>query len=138
MKRGGNRISDDVLLNHELLQCARQGDVKGISAALEKGAWTETQCKDCFNDDLNITLPKKDPLPVAKRLHPFSRAAKLHEGLQFLSLGGATGDGSFTVGRLGGFFNGGMEAVKEAGFDGICFDIELTQGGEEQIGRAHV
>lgn len=43
VKRGGNRISDDVLLNHELLQCARQGDVKGISAALEKGAWTETR-----------------------------------------------------------------------------------------------
>ena len=24
---------------------------------------TETQCKDCFNDELNITLPKKEPLP---------------------------------------------------------------------------
>ena len=94
---------------------------------------TETQCKDCFNDELNITLPKKDPLPLAKRLHPFSREAKLHEGLQFLSLGGATGDGSFTVGRLAGFFDGGLEAVKEAGFDGICFDIELTQGGEELV-----
>lgn len=43
VKRGGNRISDDVLLNHELLQSARQGNVKGISAALEKGAWTETR-----------------------------------------------------------------------------------------------
>ena len=94
---------------------------------------TEAQCKDCFNDELNITLPKKEPLPVAKRLHPFSREAKLHEGLQFLSLGGATGDGSFTVGRLAGFFDGGLEAVREAGFDGICFDIELTQGGEELV-----
>mmetsp|Transcript_104554 Transcript_104554/g.312260 ORF Transcript_104554/g.312260 Transcript_104554/m.312260 type:complete len:230 (-) Transcript_104554:80-769(-) len=41
--RGGVRISDEVLLNHELLQHARQGNVKGVSAALEKGAWTETR-----------------------------------------------------------------------------------------------
>lgn len=41
--RGGARVSDAVLLNHELLQHARQGNVKGLSAALEKGAWTETR-----------------------------------------------------------------------------------------------
>jgi len=41
--RGGVRISDDVMLNHELLQYARQGDVKGLGAALDKGAWTETR-----------------------------------------------------------------------------------------------
>mmetsp|Transcript_122796 Transcript_122796/g.262058 ORF Transcript_122796/g.262058 Transcript_122796/m.262058 type:complete len:232 (-) Transcript_122796:101-796(-) len=41
--RGGARISDEVLLNHELLQYARQGNVKGVSTALEKGAWTETR-----------------------------------------------------------------------------------------------
>jgi len=41
--RGGTRISDEVLLNHELLQHARQGNAKGLSAALEKGAWTETR-----------------------------------------------------------------------------------------------
>mmetsp|Transcript_115414 Transcript_115414/g.331241 ORF Transcript_115414/g.331241 Transcript_115414/m.331241 type:complete len:235 (+) Transcript_115414:125-829(+) len=41
--RGGARVSDAVLLNHELLQHARQGNVKGVSQALEKGAWTETR-----------------------------------------------------------------------------------------------
>lgn len=41
--RGGNRISEEVLLNHELLQHARQGNVKGVSDCLEKGAWTETR-----------------------------------------------------------------------------------------------
>lgn len=41
--RAGAHISDEVLLNHELLQHARQGNVKGVSAALEKGAWTETR-----------------------------------------------------------------------------------------------
>lgn len=43
IKRGGARISDEVLLNHELLQHARQGNVKGLSTALERGAWTETR-----------------------------------------------------------------------------------------------
>jgi len=41
--RGGARISNEVLLNHELLQHARQGNAKGLSAALDKGAWTETR-----------------------------------------------------------------------------------------------
>lgn len=41
--RGGARVSDAVLLNHELLQHARQGNVKGVSEALDKGAWTETR-----------------------------------------------------------------------------------------------
>jgi len=41
--RGGARISDEVLLNHELLQYARQGNFRGVNDALEKGAWTETR-----------------------------------------------------------------------------------------------
>lgn len=41
--RGGVRVSDTVLLNHELLQYARQGNLKGLSSALERGAWTETR-----------------------------------------------------------------------------------------------
>merc|ERR1712217_1006484 len=43
MGRGRARISDEVWLNHELLQHARQGNVKGVSTALDKGAWTETR-----------------------------------------------------------------------------------------------
>jgi len=38
VNRGGQCISDEVLLNHELLQHARSGNVKGVCAALEKGA----------------------------------------------------------------------------------------------------
>lgn len=41
--RGNNRISSEVLLNHELLQYARSGNARGLSEALEKGAWTETR-----------------------------------------------------------------------------------------------
>merc|ERR1719263_1135318 len=41
--RGGAKISNEVLLNHELLQYARSGNVRGLSSALERGAWTETR-----------------------------------------------------------------------------------------------
>lgn len=41
--RGGPQISPEVLINHDLLSAARQGDVKALSDALEKGAWTETR-----------------------------------------------------------------------------------------------
>jgi len=41
--RGGTKISDEVLINHELLQAARSGDVRSLTTALEKGAWTETR-----------------------------------------------------------------------------------------------
>ena len=34
---------NQLLLNHELLQNARQGNVAGLTAALDKGAWTETR-----------------------------------------------------------------------------------------------
>jgi len=43
VNRGGTKISEEVLMNHELLQHARQGTIKGLSAALDKGAWTETR-----------------------------------------------------------------------------------------------
>jgi len=41
--RGGTRISDAVMLNYELLQQARQGNLEGVHAALKKGAWPETR-----------------------------------------------------------------------------------------------
>lgn len=41
--RGTSKISNEVLLNHELLQYARSGNVRGLATALEKGAWTETR-----------------------------------------------------------------------------------------------
>jgi len=41
--RGGNKLSGETLLNHELLQYARQGNATGLSKTLAKGAWTETR-----------------------------------------------------------------------------------------------
>lgn len=41
--RGGVKISDEVLLDNDLLQHARSGNVRGLNEALEKGAWPETR-----------------------------------------------------------------------------------------------
>mmetsp|Transcript_110749 Transcript_110749/g.319985 ORF Transcript_110749/g.319985 Transcript_110749/m.319985 type:complete len:238 (-) Transcript_110749:148-861(-) len=41
--RGGGVFPDSILVNFELLQSARQGNIKGVSEALDKGAWTETR-----------------------------------------------------------------------------------------------
>mmetsp|Transcript_54448 Transcript_54448/g.126756 ORF Transcript_54448/g.126756 Transcript_54448/m.126756 type:complete len:236 (+) Transcript_54448:192-899(+) len=81
--RGGARISDEVLLNHELLQYARQGNVKGVSAALDKGAWTETRRPLVMKPQKPEALPKgaqgggsikedKDPASVGMTALMFS------------------------------------------------------------------
>lgn len=39
----GSASNDDVMVNHELLQAAKQGNLKMLRSALERGAWTETR-----------------------------------------------------------------------------------------------
>jgi hypothetical protein len=54
--------------------------------------------------------------------------------VQFVSLGGAGGPGTITVGKLKRFTDeDGAETVKNAGFHGVCFDIELTTGEEDLV-----
>lgn len=36
-------MNEAVLRNHELLQHARSGNIRGVTEALERGAWTETR-----------------------------------------------------------------------------------------------
>merc|ERR1711865_1279798 len=56
------------------------------------------------------------------------------QGVQFVSLGGAGGPGTITVGKLKRFTDeDGAETVKNAGFHGVCFDIELTTGEEDLV-----
>lgn len=42
-QRGSNQMNETVLRNHELLQHARCGNARGITEALDAGAWTETR-----------------------------------------------------------------------------------------------
>ena len=69
---------------------------------------------------------------------PFSARAKnpKHRGAQYLSLGGGANAPDWEVGpMLNDFVDGSapIAALKEAGFAGVCFDIEGTKGGQELI-----
>lgn len=83
------------------------------------GAKDEANCGKCF-----APTPKAIDSP-----QPFSKKAGLYEGVPFLALGGASGNGVFTAERLKESFGGdeGLAAVKEFGFQGLCFDVEMTR-----------
>ena len=63
---------------------------------------------------------------------PFSTG---HRGKQFLSLGGSRSIEAWRPEFLDGLVDGGeeIEMIKHAGFSGVCFDIEETNGGMELI-----
>ena len=65
----------------------------------------------------------------------FSVESGRHRGAQFLALGGGRSEVAWNVDALSGFVDGGpeLEAIKDAGFAGVCFDIEETNGDRELI-----
>ena len=97
----------DFMTNSAVPKMTRKQAIKAI---LEPGAATEPTCKRCLD-------PKKDAS---------------QERLQFLTIGGANAEGMVTAAALDGVEDG-LEAVKEAGFAGLCFDIELTVGDQDLV-----
>ena len=65
----------------------------------------------------------------------FSVESGRHRGAQFLALGGGRSEVAWNVDALSDFVEGGqdLEAIKDAGFAGVCFDIEETSGDRELI-----
>ena len=81
-------------------------------------------CRSCLMTKTDMArLPKKQ----------FSVKAGVWRGKQLLSLGG--GGTMWNVESLSGLTAGSkdIEDIKEAGFAGICFDIEETEGEQELI-----
>jgi hypothetical protein len=78
-------------------------------------------CKRCFEPD--------DDLP-SDSSHPYAPSAGLYSGVPFLGIGGATGNGIMTVEVLESFTNHALAAIKDAGFEGVAFDMEMTGDGE--------
>ena len=125
-----NRLVKDKMLNEAK---SREDAILEVTAP---GQYTEAQCKMCFTTELNITVAREEAPAEALFSRPFSREAGLHQGLQFLAVGGATAKSKFNVETLRAFVSGELEPVKNAGFDGVCFDIEKTQGGAEELAVA--
>ena len=79
-------------------------------------------CKRCFDPD---TDAKEGNVS-----HPYSPKAGLYSGVPFLGIGGATGNGMITVEALDAFSGHGLAMIKDAGFQGVSFDMEMTGDGE--------
>ena len=77
-------------------------------------------------------------LSETRSLRPFSADAGIHTGLQFISLGGSNAAGAFSNETLhgAGFTPKGLASVKAAGFSGICFDVEVTEGSADALAAA--
>ena len=102
-----------------------------IAKLLAPGAWTAERCRGCFLDD--PALPPKLRPSELETSHPFAKEAGLFKGTQFLDIGGASARGVLTVEVLQSFFTGALDKVKDAGFDGVCFDVEMTRGEEKAL-----
>jgi hypothetical protein len=137
LKQGSECERDDKKFCNDQIKYMRVGKpgspVKTRAEAIAKitapGAWTEEQCKGCFKGELK---PSQRPSELQTN-HPYASEAGLYEGVQFLDIGGASDRGVLTVQTLQSFFSGGLEKVKDAGFEGVCFDIEMTKGEEELV-----
>lgn len=105
---------------------------EAIAKVIAKGQWTEEKCGGCFTSE----LPQSQQPSEMEKQHPFSREAGLHAGVQILDIGGASARGVLTVSTLLSISSNGLAKVKDAGFEGICFDIELTQGDEQPLVEA--
>merc|ERR1711865_1215126 len=102
---------------------------ESIGKLLAPGSSTAEQCRGCFLDELP---PNLRPSELEKN-HPFAKEAGLFQGMQFLDIGGASARGVLTAETLQSFFTGGLDKVKDAGFDGVCFDVEMTRGEETAL-----
>jgi len=105
---------------------------EAIAKVVAKGQWTQERCEGCFMSE----LPKSQQPTAMQKQHPFTREAGLHEGVQILDIGGASARGVLSVSTLLSISATGLDKVKDAGFEGICFDIELTQGDEQPLVEA--
>ena len=63
---------------------------------------------------------------------PFSKEAGKYRGAQYISLGGGTNTPPWTM-ESASIPEEEINAVRDAGFTGICFDIEAITGGVELV-----
>ena len=59
----------------------------------------------------------------------------MYRGSQYLSLGGGRSEAAFNLEALSGLVEGGqeIEMIKDAGFAGVCFDVEEAHGPTDEL-----
>jgi len=100
---------------------------EAIQMALKPDSFLNPKCKPCY-------APKPEKNDTSTKEPPFSAKAGLYQGLQFLSVGGANRNGLINAQRLEEYSSKeGLDQIKAAGFEGVCFDVESTEGEEELV-----
>ena len=96
--------------------------------------WNAARCKSCLATELKKAAPSKEELAAkAQPYPPFATKLGLRQGVQFVSIGGADGAGTLSAAKLQTIWEGGAEAARDAGFHGVCFDVESTSGEEDLV-----
>mmetsp|Transcript_63994 Transcript_63994/g.134576 ORF Transcript_63994/g.134576 Transcript_63994/m.134576 type:complete len:222 (-) Transcript_63994:57-722(-) len=111
-KRCGPQISDEVLLNHELLQHARQGNLAGVAKALDEGAWTETRRP-------LVMKPQKADNSTADDDDPFKRDGQGDIGMTALMFSAQAGSADCVRRLL--WASAEVNAVEEDGWTALHF-----------------
>jgi len=101
---------------------------EAIKMALKPDSFLQPKCTPCY-------APKERNSTDASAAAPmFSAKAGLYQGLQFLSVGGANRNGLINAQRLEDYSTSeGLDQIKAAGFEGVCFDVESTEGEQELV-----
>jgi hypothetical protein len=100
---------------------------EAIQMALKPDSFLQPKCKPCY-------APKPEKNETSTTGAPFSSKSGLYRGLQFLSVGGANRNGLINAQRLEDYSTSeGLGEIKAAGFEGVCFDVESTEGEEELV-----
>ena len=103
-----------------------------IAKVLAPNGWNAARCNACLAEKGEET--DEDRKAAAHTYPPYNTKLAFRQGVQFVALGGASGEGTITVGKLKKFTDeDGAQLVKNAGFHGVCFDIELTAGEEDLV-----
>ena len=96
--------------------------------------WNGARCKSCLGSELKKAAPTEQELAAKRQPYPpFSTELGLRQGVQFVSIGGADGAGTLSAAKLQSIWQGGAEAARDAGYHGVCFDVESTTGEEDLV-----
>jgi len=132
---GGCKPGDEHYCNRqvdEMIPYSAKTRAEAIPKILE--GWNAARCKSCLGSELKKAAPSTQELAAKRQPYPpFSTELGLRQGVQFVSIGGADGAGTLSAAKLQSIWEGGAEAARDAGYHGICFDVESTSGEEDLV-----
>lgn len=103
------------------------------NAGTSKEEARQTVLKEFSDACRSCLITKEDE--AAAWAHPFSLKSGQYRGAQYLSLGGGRSEAAFNPEALSGLVEGSeaIAQIKDAGFAGVCFDVEEAHGDTKEL-----